>query len=143
MSHQGGIMTNLNEIYKCTVCGNMVEVVHASAGELSCCGKPMHKMVAGETDGAAEKHVPVLEKTSDGYHIQVGSVPHPATAEHHIEFIEVISNDKKYLKRKHLKPNEQAELTFKCECKEGFYIRNYCNIHGVNNTNDEKIGEVK
>ncbi len=124
-------MTNLNEIYKCSVCGNMVEVVHAAAGELSCCGKPMHKMVAGETDGAAEKHVPVLEKLADGSTlIKVGSVPHPATPEHHIEFIELICNECHHVQRSYIKPGNPAEATFKA-CSDNVTAREYCNLHGL------------
>ena len=124
-------MTNLNEIYKCSVCGNMVEVVHASVGELSCCGKPMHKMVAGETDGAAEKHVPVIEKTSDGSTlVKVGSVPHPTTPEHHIEFIELICNECHHVERTYIKPGDPAQATFKA-CSDNVTAREYCNLHGL------------
>ena len=124
-------MTQLNEIYKCPVCGNMVEVVHASVGELSCCGKPMHKMVAGETDGAAEKHVPVVEKAADGSClVKVGSVLHPATPEHHIEFIELICNTCHQVQRAYIKPGDPAQATFK-SCSDDVTAREYCNLHGL------------
>ena len=123
---KGENMTNLHEIYKCTVCGNIVEVVHASAGELVCCGKPMHKMVAGETDGAAEKHVPVLEKMEGGYRVKVGSVPHPATEEHHIEWIEIICNTCNQVQRAYIKPGEPAQAEFKT-CSDDVTAREYCN----------------
>ena len=123
-------MTNLHEIYKCSICGNMVEVVHASAGELVCCGKPMHKMVAGETDGAAEKHVPVLEKIEGGYRVKVGSVPHPATEGHHIEWIEIICNKCNQVQRAYITPGEPAEAEFKT-CSDDVTAREYCNLHGL------------
>ena len=63
------------EIYKCEACGNIVEVVHEGAGELVCCGQPMKLFEANTVDAAKEKHVPVIEKTSDGFRITVGSVP--------------------------------------------------------------------
>ena len=123
-------MTNLHEIYKCPVCGNMVEVVHAGAGELVCCGKPMKLLKAGETDGAAEKHVPVLEKTDGGYKVKVGAVPHPSLPEHYIEWIEVICNTCGAVQRKFLKPGDAPEATFHT-CSDDLTAREYCNLHGL------------
>ena len=123
-------MTNLHEIYKCSVCGNMVEIVHAAAGELVCCGKPMHKMGAGETDGATEKHVPVLEKIEGGYRVKVGAIPHPATPEHHIEWIEIICNTCNQVQRAYIKPGDPAQADFKT-CSDDVTAREYCNLHGL------------
>ena len=123
-------MTQLHEIYKCSVCGNMVEVVHAAGGELVCCGKPMGKLVAGQTDGAVEKHVPVLEKIDGGYKVKVGEVPHPSLPEHYIEFIEVICNECGAIERKFLKPGDAPEAEFKT-CSADITAREYCNLHGL------------
>ena len=123
-------MTNLREIYKCAVCGNMVEVVHAAAGELVCCGHSMKLLKAGETDGAAEKHVPVLEKIEGGYKVKVGAVTHPSLPEHYIEFIEVICNKCGSVQRHYLKPGDVPEATFKT-CSEDITAREYCNLHGL------------
>jgi len=127
-------MTHLADLFKCNICGNVVEMVHVGVGNLVCCDEAMKLLEEKypERNDAHYAHIENIDEITKKIHFN-----HPMTDEHYIEFIEVISNDKKYLKRKHLKPNEQAELTFKCECKEGFYVRNYCNIHGVNNTNDE------
>ncbi|HDZ76067.1 MAG TPA: desulfoferrodoxin FeS4 iron-binding domain-containing protein, partial [Desulfobacteraceae bacterium] len=70
-------MIKKNQIYKCPLCGNIVEVLHAGAGELVCCGQPMNLVTENTVDAAREKHVPVIEKTADGYKVSVGSVPHP------------------------------------------------------------------
>lgn len=87
-------MTQLNEVYRCEVCGNLVEVVHAGIGELVCCGQPMKKLVENTVDASKEKHVPVVERTDDGILVKVGSVAHPMEAAHYIEWIEVIANGK-------------------------------------------------
>ena len=123
-------MTKLHEIYKCSVCGNIVEVVHAAGGELSCCGKPMKHMIAGTSDGAAEKHVPVIEKIEGGYKVKVGSVEHPSTPEHYIEWIELICLKCGKVQRKHLKPGDKPEAVFTCTSDE-VTVREYCNLHGL------------
>lgn len=121
-------MTNLKEVYKCPVCGNVVEVVHASVGTLVCCGKPMVLYTENTVDAAKEKHVPVIEK-SEGYVIvKVGAVEHPMTEEHYIEWIEVHTEDKIY--RKYLKPGDKPEAAFKVD-EEVLYARAYCNLHGL------------
>lgn len=121
-------MTNLHEVYKCTVCGNVVAVVFASKGELSCCGQPMKLMKEGATDGAKEKHVPVIEKIADGYKVTVGSVPHPMQDDHWIEWIELIADGKSY--RAFLKPGEAPVATF-CLKADTVVAREYCNLHGL------------
>ena len=88
---KGDIMTKLREIYRCPVCGNIVEVLNAGAGELVCCGKPMILLKENTTDAAQEKHVPVVEKTTNGYHVRVGSVEHPMLNEHYIQWIELLT----------------------------------------------------
>ena len=123
-------MTNLHEIYKCPLCGNIVEVVHAGAGELICCGQSMKRLIAGETDGAAEKHVPVLEKIEGGYTVKVGSVAHPSLPEHYIEFIEILCNKCGSMQRKFLKPGDAPQATFHT-CSDDVTAREYCNLHGL------------
>ena len=121
-------MTKHLEVYKCGVCGNMVEVVHASAGQLVCCGQPMNLLKEGSTDASTEKHVPVLEKTADGYKVLVGSVLHPMEEKHYIEWIELIADGIAY--RKFLKPGVKPEATF-CIKAEKVTAREYCNLHGL------------
>lgn len=123
-------MTNVNEIYKCDVCGNIVEMVHGGAGELVCCGQPMKHKLAGTSDGAAEKHVPVIEKTDGGYLVKVGSVEHPSTDVHYIEWIELICLSCGKVQRKHLKPGDKPEAFFATK-SDKVIAREYCNLHGL------------
>lgn len=123
-------MTKLNEIYKCAVCGNIVEVVHAGAGELVCCGQPMKRMEEGTSDGAAEKHVPVIEKIEGGYKVKVGSVEHPMIETHYIEWIELVCEKCGKVQRKYLKAGDKPEAVFKSD-SDKVTAREYCNLHGL------------
>ncbi|WP_029460838.1 desulfoferrodoxin [Solidesulfovibrio alcoholivorans] len=116
------------EIYKCEVCGNIVEVLHGGDGELVCCGQPMKLMTENTVDASKEKHVPVIEKTADGYLVKVGAVAHPMEAKHWIEWIELVADGKAY--RQFLNPGDTPEATF-CVKAEKVYAREYCNIHGL------------
>jgi len=121
-------MTEKLQIYKCQVCGNIVEVVHTGAGELVCCGKPMTLLAENSTDAAKEKHVPVVEKTTDGFKVTVGSVAHPMEEKHYIEWIEVIADGKAY--RKFLNPGDTPEALFEIKADK-ITARAYCNLHGL------------
>ena len=121
-------MTEKLQIYKCEVCGNIVEVLHTGAGQLVCCGKPMKLFVENTVDAAKEKHVPVIEKTASGYKVKVGSVVHPMEEKHYIEWIELIANGKAY--RQFLNPGDVPEATFDIQAKQAI-AREYCNLHGL------------
>jgi len=121
-------MTEKNGVYKCDVCGNIVEVLHIGGGDLVCCGKPMKHFEANTVDAAKEKHVPVIEKTADGFTVKVGSVPHPMEEKHYIEFIEVIADGKVY--RQDLLPGQAPEAKF-CIKAGKITAREYCNLHGL------------
>jgi len=123
-------MTQLKQVYKCAVCGNIVEVLHTGAGELVCCGQPMDLQKSKTEDEGQEKHVPVIEKTDKGVKVKVGSVPHPMEEKHYIEWIELVCGDN--VRRKVLKPGDKPEATFcVCEVKEEMSARIYCNVHGL------------
>ena len=121
-------MSEMKQIYRCNVCGNIVEVVHPSGGPLSCCGKPMELLKENSVDAAKEKHVPVIEKIEGGYKVTVGSVEHPMLAEHHIEWIELIAGEE--IMRKHLNAGEKPVAIFKTDATD-VYAREYCNLHGL------------
>jgi desulfoferrodoxin len=70
-------MAERYQVYKCEVCGNIVEVLHGGGGELVCCGQPMELLTENTVDAAKEKHVPVIEKVEGGYKVKVGEVPIP------------------------------------------------------------------
>lgn len=116
------------EIYKCDVCGNIIEVLHGGAGELVCCGQPMKLLKENSVDAAQEKHVPVIEKKDNGYMVKVGSVPHPMEEKHYIEWIELIAGEKAY--RRFLKPGDAPEAFFEIKA-DTVSAREYCNIHGL------------
>ncbi|WMW64821.1 desulfoferrodoxin [Nitratidesulfovibrio liaohensis] len=120
-------MPNMLEVYKCVHCGNIVEVMHAGGGDLVCCGEPMKFMKEGTSDGAKEKHVPVIEKTATGYKVKVGSVAHPMEETHWIEWIELIADGRSYTK--FLKPGDAPEAEFCIQATE-VSAREYCNLHG-------------
>jgi len=120
-------MTRVKQIYRCNICGNIVEVLHAGAGELVCCGQPMQLMEEQTADYKTEKHVPVIEKTAKGVKVKVGSVPHPMEDEHYIEWIEVIAGGESY--REFLSPGDKPEAEFCIPFEKITKAREYCNIH--------------
>jgi len=115
------------EVYKCALCGNIVEVVHAAAGTLTCCGQAMDLLNENTTDAATEKHVPVIEVSGTTVKVQVGSVAHPMQDEHYIEWIELVADGKAYTQ--FLKPGAKPEATFVVTASK-FTVREYCNLHG-------------
>jgi superoxide reductase len=121
-------MTEKLQVYKCEICGNIVEVLHTGVGELVCCGQPMKNFVENTVDAAKEKHVPVIEKIPGGFKVKVGSVAHPMEEKHYIEWIEVIADGKAY--RQFLKPGQAPEASFEIEAGT-VTAREYCNLHGL------------
>jgi len=124
-------MTELREIYKCEVCGNIVEVVHSGASQPVCCGKPMVLQKENTEDASQEKHVPVIEKTGNGVIVKVGSVEHPMEKEHYIEWIEVFADGMSC--RKFLSPGDEPKADFTMDAKAAGIAaaRAYCNLHGL------------
>lgn len=116
------------QVYKCEVCGNIVEVVHGGAGELVCCGQAMKLLTENTVDAAKEKHVPVIEKISGGVKVKVGEVAHPMEEKHYIEWIEIIADGKAY--RQFLNPGEAPEAVFMID-HENITAREFCNLHGL------------
>lgn len=116
------------QIYKCEKCGNIVEVLHGGKGELVCCGQPMKLYEENTVDAAREKHVPVVEKSADGFKVKVGDVAHPMEEKHFIEWVEIIADGKAY--RQFLNPGEAPEAIFKIEAAQ-VTAREYCSLHGL------------
>jgi len=121
-------MTSKLQAYKCERCGNIVEVLHEGKGQLVCCGQPMKLFVENAVDAAKEKHVPVVEQTSGGVRVKVGSVAHPMEEKHYIEWIEVVADGKVY--RQFLNPGDAPEAVFEVR-GERLTARAYCNLHGL------------
>lgn len=120
-------MPNMLEVYKCTHCGNMVEVLVGGGAELVCCGEDMQLQVEGTVDAAKEKHVPVIEKTANGYLVKVGAVAHPMEEKHWIQWIELVADGRSYTK--FLNPGDTPEAEF-CIKADKVTAREYCNLHG-------------
>ena len=122
-------MTKLKQIYKCETCGNIVEILHEGEGELVCCNKPMILMEEQIKDAAIEKHVPYIQRTTDGILVKIGqNQDHPMQEEHFIEWIELIADGESY--RKYLKPGDKPQALF-CITADSIQAREYCNIHGL------------
>lgn len=115
-------------IYKCEICGNIVEVLHSGAGDLVCCGENMKLLDEKTADASTEKHVPMVEKSAEGYTITVGSTLHPMEEKHYIEWIELIADGKSY--RQYLKPGDQPVAKF-CVHADKVTAREHCNVHGL------------
>lgn len=115
------------EIYKCEVCGNIVEMTHGGEGQLVCCGQPMQRMEEQTAEMATEKHVPVIERIDGGYRVTVGSTLHPMIDKHYIEWIELISGDS--IHRQYLKPGMDPVAEFITGDLGDVWAREYCNIH--------------
>lgn len=122
-------MTELNQVYKCEVCGNIIEVLHTGVGTLVCCNKPMVLMTENTVDASYEKHVPVLAREGDTITVKVGSAEHPMEEKHYIEWIEVLVGETVY--RQDLKPGEKPEAKFCVGNAKGVKARAYCNLHGL------------
>ena len=121
-------MTALRQVYKCNICGNIIEVLHAGQGELVCCGQPMELLEEKSTDAGLEKHVPVVETAAGAIKVKVGDVPHPMEENHYIEWVEVITDDGSC--RQFLKPGAKPEADFDVGGKK-VAAREYCSVHGL------------
>lgn len=121
-------MTARLQVYKCEICGNIVEVLHPGKGQLVCCGQPMILLEEKTEDVGKEKHVPVIEETEAGMKVKVGAVPHPMEEKHYIEWIEVITENG--IMRRFLNPGEAPEADFVKPAGK-VEARGYCNIHGL------------
>jgi len=116
------------KIYKCKGCGSILEVIYGGKNEPSCCPEGLELLKENSVDAAEEKHVPVIEKTEEGYKVKVGSVAHPMEEEHFITMIELIADDKSYIQ--FLKPGQAPEAEFSIKANN-VTAREYCNLHGL------------
>lgn len=123
-------MTNYGDYYYCEVCGQVVSIVNPGSPTLVCCGQKMLKLEAKTADASTEKHVPVIVPNGDKTTVNVGSVPHPMTEEHHISFIEVFKKDGQSLRAK-LDPTGAPKATFDVKAEDIDTVYEYCNVHGL------------
>ncbi len=123
-------MAKLLGVYKCEVCGNIVEVLYEGVGELHCCDQPMQQMQENTMDASYEKHIPVGEQKGSILTVKVGSEPHPMTEKHYIQWIEVLVGNKAY--REFLKPDQEPQASFCIDPGDELVVlREYCNLHGL------------
>ncbi|MBN2434444.1 MAG: desulfoferrodoxin [Spirochaetes bacterium] len=115
-------------VYKCNVCGNVVEIMSVGGGTLSCCGEDMQYMEEKSADSSTEKHVPIIEPIDEGVRVTVGSTEHPMTDEHYIQWIEVINGD--WVNRKYLAPGQKPQAEFYVPFSDTLVAREFCNVHG-------------
>lgn len=117
------------QFFKCKKCGKIIEIVNKGCPVVVCCGEEMMELKANTTDGATEKHVPVIEQTGDNVTVKVGSAVHPMEADHWIQWI-VIETDKG-VQRKYLNPGEKPEATFVLSGEKLLAAYEHCNKHGL------------
>ena len=119
---------NRSDVYKCELCGNIVEVNQVGGGTLVCCGQAMNQLTENTTEAATEKHIPVVEVTAEGLNVVVGSVEHPMVDDHWIQWIEVVADGEVY--RKYLTPQDPPSATFPIK-PQAYSVRAYFNLHGL------------
>lgn len=118
------------KFFRCEHCGNIIEMVEDKGVPVVCCGQRMTELVAGTSDGAREKHVPVYEVKNNIVHVKVGEVAHPMIPEHYIEWI--VIQTKNGVQRKELNPGDKPEACFAlCDGDEVEAVYAYCNLHGL------------
>ena len=118
------------KFFICNHCGNIVAMVKSSGVPVVCCGEKMQELVPNTVDAAHEKHVPVIKREGNLITVNVGSVEHPMTSEHHIEWI--CLQTKQGNQRKQLVPGDKPEKTFSiCDNDEVVAAYAYCNLHGL------------
>ena len=117
------------QVYKCEVCGNIVEMIYVGGGTLVCCNQNMTAFNEKSQDEGNEKHLPVVEETDSGVKVKVGSVQHPMEEDHYIQWIEVITKEKAY--REFLNPGDIPEAEFCVKKDDITAVRELCNKHGL------------
>jgi len=124
-------MTEDIQVYRCNICGNIVEILHSGVGKLVCCNNEMQLLKEKREGTGAEKHVPVIEEIEGGIKVKIGALPHPSKENHCIEWIEVVAADRIY--RKVLKPGDKPEAEFKIDTEDLKEVnaREYCSVHSL------------
>ena len=117
------------QFFKCLKCGKIIEIVNKGCPVVVCCGDEMKELKANTTDGAMEKHVPVIEQNGNAVTVTVGSVAHPMEADHWIQWIEIETD--KGVQRKNLNPGEAPQATFILSGEKLLAVYEYCNKHGL------------
>jgi superoxide reductase len=118
-----------NRFYICETCGNLVDAIHSSGVPMKCCGKNMTALEPGTVEASHEKHVPVVRVEGNTVTVEIGSVAHPMTAEHSIQWVYLQTN--RGGQRKCLEVGAAPEVTFALSEEEPVAVFAYCNLHGL------------
>ncbi|MBR4741803.1 MAG: desulfoferrodoxin [Desulfovibrio sp.] len=121
-------MPKIREVYKCALCGNIIEILHAGSCVPVCCDQPMELVEEGVIEASKEKHIPVIEKIEGGYKVTVGEVAHPMIDKHFIQWIELLTENS--VLRTELTPKDAPEAVF-FTSSTNVSARAYCNLHGL------------
>ena len=122
-------MVNNIMFLKCSICGNLIGMIHDSSVTPVCCGNPMTLLTANTTDAAHEKHVPVVTRNGNQIMVTVGEVEHPMIDAHYIMWIAIAG--KNQTQRVTLKPNSAPSATFQLGEDSPVTVYAYCNLHGL------------
>jgi len=122
-------MRRTQRFFVCKHCGNLVSLIEDSGAPLVCCGEKMTELVPNTAEASTEKHLPAVTVSEGCVEVQVGSVPHPMTEEHHITFIYVETEHGG--QRKCLKPGEEPKAAFCVSDDKPVAVFTYCNLHGL------------
>lgn len=115
---------------RCAKCGNIVAVVKETGVPVMCCGQKMEQIVAGSVEASREKHIPEYKVENNKVYVEVGSIEHPMTEEHYIEWVSI--QTKYGNQRKQLRPFEKPAVCFSlCEGDSVEKVYAYCNLHGL------------
>ncbi len=121
--------TKLDEIYVCKHCGNVMEMLSTGGAVPECCGEKMTLQIENTTDGAHEKHIPIVTVQGNQATVTVGSVPHPMEEQHFIMWVEIQQADK--TQRAIFRPGQEPRAVFTIEEGVPVSAREYCNLHGL------------
>lgn len=118
------------KFYICPHCGKIIFIVKESGVPVICCGEIMQEIIAGTTDAATEKHIPVYKIEDNKVYVSIGSVEHPMTPEHYIEWVSIQTTSGNQIKT--LKPHNKPEVCFAiCEGDKVEAVYAYCNLHSL------------
>lgn len=122
-------MMGKGQIYRCNSCGNILELINEGSGIPTCCGVNFEILNDKPKNVGVEKHLPIIKKTDTGVKVKVGEIPHPMEEEHHISWIEIITDNG--IQKVFLKPGDAPEAEFNIEDTDKLTARQYCTVHGL------------
>lgn len=117
------------KFYRCKHCGNIIYIVNDSGAPIVCCGEKMEFLSANSKEAVVEKHIPFVEEKDNQIYVKVGSVEHPMTEEHYIQWIVVVQNGN--VQFQHLTPQDKPEANFFINLDDNYTVYEYCNLHGL------------